>query len=371
MMIFSRWKIYIALFITSLAIIGCIFYAYFHNKIINPPVATVEILHIERKLPINEVFDPPYEYTTNSGIIRHPHTDGYLVSFHTDMAPSTRFYRTKLHLLEMDKNFKTLYHSQIHQEKFYTFHPQHWSGLSAAQDPRLFEVNGKIFMLYNDSVVSGRREVYIGEIELQNHYMYAKNILHLNYQQGAYRDQKNWSPFIYDDQIYFIYTTNPYVILHWDQRTNSVTKVYAEHGAFGDAWNLGDLRGGTPAIYVKELDAYLTFFHSCLRYREREPKTLKVHQPFSRIYYMGAYLFDAKPPFKILAYTPQPLSYKDQYKKLNVNYHIIFPCGLLEQEDRFLISAGIQDEKTEILSVKKADLYKQFKYIDRGNQKGK
>lgn len=350
--------------LTTALIYGGGYYKYQVNKIINPPVETCDILTKVCILPVNEYFTPKYEYTTNSGMIKNPNGNGYLVSFHTDINPSTRYYRTRLHVFELDDNFQVLQHHSVRQEDWYEFHPNHWSHLSAAQDPRLFRANNKTYMLYNDMVASHKREVYIADVIFKQDRLAVENIKLLNYEPRAYLDQKNWSPFVYSNEIFFIYSTDPFVILHWDQINNTITRTQVDLKSFGDEWPWGKIRGGTPAIYVKSLDAYLTFFHSSLPYREKEPKNFKIHNPLPRIYYMGAFIFSAKPPFKIIAFTPKPLSYKDFYKELYVDYHIIFPCGLMEEEDSFLLSVGIEDIRTEMLRVSKDDLYKQFKYIN-------
>ena len=111
-------------------------------------------------------------------------------------------------------------------------------------------------------------------------------------------------------------------------------------------WLWGELQGGTPAIRYNET-AYLGLFHSKF-YHEIEGYMW---------YVFGAYLFDATPPFHILALSESPLILKrDWYEKFeyafdNVQY-IVYPMGIIREigegdfalgdSDFLYISFGIQ-----------------------------
>ena len=59
----------------------------------------------------------------------------------------------------------------------------------------------------------------------------------------------------------------------------------------------GKIRGGTPALLLPDGSAYLTFFHS----------RGMVHAHKINTYFMGAYLFAAKPPFGIIYMSSEPI----------------------------------------------------------------
>lgn len=343
-----------------------------HNPVINKPVATIELLKPVATLPIGNLFTPAYDYTTNASIIKHPYSNGYLIAFHTDVAPRTRSYHTNMHIAALDDYFNVVAHTKIR-----SLIPKNkgqqlqYSTLNMPQDPRLFFTGDKVYVFYNDAHYMLRREMHYAELNINEHNVSLVNERKLNVDVEESQDQKNWSPFLFNNELYLIYKIDPHIILKLERNTGDVAVAYTNAISFSSFWPLGELRGGTPAIYVAELNAYLTFFHSMLPYRAREPKEISHHRPFSRIYYTGAFLFEAQPPFKILAYTPTPLSFKDQYKHIDQNHNIIFPMGLFEEEEHFIISAGIQDYKTVLFSINKKDLYKQFVYLQNGELSAK
>lgn len=358
-------KILIFLVVCGLCI-GCFSYyqKYYASKILNSPVATAEILTLVKSIPVKDYLNAKDHEMNNSGILRHPVKNGFLLSLHAISYNSSKSKHTsKLHLLELDQDYQLVKHNELNHESCYKFSERYADMGSSALDVRLFNADKKTYMVYSDIVSSSKRDMFIADLIINNDELQIAKVKPLQYLQGGFRDEKNWSPFVYKKDVYFIYKTHPFIILHWDPETNKITEAFEHKESFGEQWGLGEIHGGTPAIYVKDLDAYLTFFQSSIPYRERNKGNANVHSNLLRIYYVGAFIFQAKPPFKLLAYTQMPLSPKDFYKERDVNCHVIFPCGLIEEEDRFLISAGINQIRTEVFSVEKKDLYKQLKYI--------
>lgn len=338
---------------------------YYVSKILNLPVSTAEILTRVKDIPVKDYLNAKNDEMNNSGILRHPVKNGYLLSLHAISYDSSKSkFISKLHLLELDQDYQLVKHNELNLESWYKFPDRHVYRDSSAIDVRLFNADKKTYMVYSDKVSSSKRDMFIADVIFNKDELQIDKVRALKYLQGGYKDEKNWTPFVYKNDIYFIYKTHPFIILHWAPETNEITEAFEHKESFEEQWGLGEIHGGTPAIYVKDLDAYLTFFHSSVPYREQSQSNAKVHSALLRIYYVGAFIFQAEPPFKLLAYTQMPLSSKDFYKERDVNHHIIFPCGLIEEEDRFLISAGINQIKTEVFSVQKKDLYKQFKYLN-------
>lgn len=363
---YIKYKILIFLGISFLGLgIFSYYQKHYVSKILNPPVATAEILTHVKDIPVKNYLNAKNDEMNNSGMLRHPFKSGYLLSLHAiSYHDSKNKFISKLHLLELDQDYQLVKHKELNHDSWYEAPERNVYNGSSALDVRLFNEGKNTYMVYSDIVSSFKRDMFIADVSFNKDALHIDKVRALKYLQSGYRDEKNWSPFVYNNEVYFIYTTHPFVILHWNRDTNEITEAFEHRESFGEQWRLGEIRGGTPAIYVKDLDAYLTFFHSSLPYRERNRSNAKVHSNLLRIYYVGAFIFQAKPPFKLLAYTPMPLSSKDFYKKRNVNCHVIFPCGLVEEEDRFLISAGINQITTEVFSVHKNDLYKQFKYLN-------
>jgi predicted GH43/DUF377 family glycosyl hydrolase len=112
-------------------------------------------------------------------------------------------------------------------------------------------------------------------------------------------------------------------------------------------------RGGTQAIFDK--DHYLAFFHSWKDFPTIQSNGKKIAH-----YTIGAYTFDAHPPFAITAVSPEPLVSKDFYQppyyKTWKPMRCIFPCGMVLSEDFVWISYGRQDHEIWIAKIDKKSL---------------
>ena len=112
------------------------------------------------------------------------------------------------------------------------------------------------------------------------------------------RTEKNWVPFVYNDELLLSYTIKPHRVFRPIFGTNTC-QTYAL--SINEAhWNWGVLRGGTQGLLVD--GEYLSFFHTCkdLQTVQSEGKRM-VH------YFMGAYTFSPSPPFTITSLSPEPL----------------------------------------------------------------
>jgi hypothetical protein len=70
------------------------------------------------------------------------------------------------------------------------------------------------------------------------------------------------------------------------------------------AWGYGDMRGGTPAVYLND-SRYLSFFHST--------NDITTNGTQLKTYVFGAYVLDSKPPFSIQAISRQPPVHESMY----------------------------------------------------------
>lgn len=160
------------------------------------------------------------------------------------------------------------------------------------------------------------------------------------------RHEKNWIWFEHEGVWHFIYSIVPHVVvragLEWKIEKQHSTKVEFP-------WTHGEPRGGTPPIRIG--DEYLCFFHSAVPWR-----------PQKRRYFMGAYAFQAKPPFKITRYTPEPLliGSENDFRSLNSPL-VIFPNGALLEGQELLVVFGVNDEHCGWIKIPVADLNKRMK----------
>jgi predicted GH43/DUF377 family glycosyl hydrolase len=213
------------------------------------------------------------------------------------------------------------------------------SGEFRVEDPRLFVCGGRLHIVYGDGF-----EVYHGVFDESLKIEKWKNITNFSVRiEENDGREKNWCPFDYEGHPHFIYSDNPRVI--WCP--------YRRQAILSDqklTWDYGQIRGGSPAIPYN--GGYLTFFHSAKNAGDRE-------WYHGRLYYMGAYFFEAKPPFRVTHMTKVPIMRGEEL--YNNPQHpskviVVFPAGVIESNDSFFVSLGINDHYTGVIRVSKFTL---------------
>ncbi len=144
--------------------------------------------------------------------------------------------------------------------------------------------------------------------------------------------EKNWLWFSHDDALHLIYSAVPHEVVRWseDIKAGQVWKTEPVHMP----WSMGEIRGGTTPVRIGK--EYWTFFHSSI--------TCAPGAGYKRQYHMGAYAFEAHPPFRITKITPRPLltgSPNDHW--LPGKPACIFPCGAVMRDGKWLIVGGSND----------------------------
>jgi predicted GH43/DUF377 family glycosyl hydrolase len=203
------------------------------------------------------------------------------------------------------------------------------------EDPRVIVRNGRPLVSY---CTFRRWNCFAHQVagEINNrwqvtrpmHVAFGKNGNHL---LGNTGHEKNWIWFDHDGQLFFIYRTD---------ETHEVCRV--ENGvvverteAPGLVWSFGEARGGTPPIRVG--DHYVSFFHSSTNHTNPAE--------FLKRYHMGAYAFEAKPPFRVVGWTQKPILSGSENDMVcpGVWARVVFPCGAMLRGDEFWIVGGSND----------------------------
>lgn len=77
-------------------------------------------------------------------------------------------------------------------------------------------------------------------------------------------------------------------------------------------------------------------------------------------YFMGAYTFAAQPPFELKRISPAPVIGKNFYNgpkyKTWKPLIVVFPGGIVEEKDHFLVAYGRQDHEIWITKIDKTGL---------------
>lgn len=119
-------------------------------------------------------------------------------------------------------------------------------------------------------------------------------------------------------------------------------------------WNYGFARGGTPPL---EYDGHLLrFFHSRIN---SEPGLI----PWR--YFVGAYLMENKPPFKVVHVSQKPIIYGSEVDDLNKDdrksakyrkQNVVFPAGVILRNGHWILSLGVNDCQCAVVKIKPEDL---------------
>lgn len=160
----------------------------------------------------------------------------------------------------------------------------------------------------------------------------------------GFSKEKNWVFFESDSRLFSVYSTQPqHTVIELDGH-----RAFNKQETPGPVWHWGLVRGGTSPLWVG--DRWLSVFHSSL------PNEVAPH--FVR-YYAGAYTFSAEPPFEVLQVSETPLfcGSEEDGHQVDPRYvagwkpFVVFPCGIVRDGEKFLVSLGINDWQCAIARV--------------------
>lgn len=168
----------------------------------------------------------------------------------------------------------------------------------------------------------------------------------------AQNHEKNWLWFEHDGKPHMVYRHTPHQVVEWPDFFEFRNPVVHDSRFTNPRWCHGEPRGGTPPVRVG--DEYWSFFHSSLPWR-----------PPKRQYFMGAYAFEAKPPFRITRMSLRPLlagSIADPWAEgLPL---VVFPCGAVLEDGRWIVTMGINDYRCGWIEIPHKELEQQTDYVE-------
>ena len=213
------------------------------------------------------------------------------------------------------------------------------------EDPRVLVHNDKIYVscatYVHDAFHLVHQKMLVFDKDFNHidniHFKYGFNGINLKENTGI---EKNWTFFVYNDKLMCIYKLSPHTVLEFDWNGNLLTE-YITHNSFQSNWKYGIPRGGTNPIYKDGY--YISFFHSHIYWGKGK-----------RRYFMGHYKFNSVPPFDIIETSNKFIlmgSEKDERIYPEENPLVVFPCGAILDDDKCLVSLGVNDEKTAIITI--------------------
>lgn len=251
----------------------------------------------------------------------------------------------KLGICELDENFEPIQSTN----KVLNLHSdlQGFAKGFHVEDPRLFVYNDKLFLSYTDGYQMLQASI--------NHETFeATDSFYLDKPQGA-GTEKNWTFFEHENKLYCLYDIPSMTIFEMDGSKHK--QVYKTE--YENKWNFGTIRGGTSPVKVGQ--NYLTFFHSSIDMHSKG-----VH---GRQYYMGAMLFEGKPPFAPIAISKRPIIageyITESLKRLSNKIFVVFPAGVIRKKDCWSVSFGYNDLQCRYIDIPDDYLSKCFLKIEQ------
>ncbi len=318
----------------------------FPKELKDIPFADENLVLGTKTIEIRNVFAP-----YNPALIKND--NGYTMFFRYDKI--RQMYcgsvNTYIGCAKLDKNFEQT------KEEFTTIN----TGSEFAEDPRVIQSANNTYLVYNDLIGKSKRAMHVAHLEPTTCEIQSIIPLDLRINQI----EKNWSPFTYcgknqEESLYFQYlVAAPRKILKFENKQSSfeLEKSYARGEVWSPRW--GTPYGGTPAHLVD--GEYLSFFHS------KFVDSMGIYW-----YVMGAYTFEAKPPFNITSVSPHPILFENIYGSTHLNTAdpmkcVIFPTGFVidEQNDKTVIhlACGENDSTCKIITLDKDQLLKSLKKV--------
>jgi predicted GH43/DUF377 family glycosyl hydrolase len=208
-----------------------------------------------------------------------------------------------------------------------------------AEDPRLFVFNNELFISY---MGIGKEGYAVGMARINTETMQAEDSFYFR-KPDLNIPEKNWTFFEHDSKLYSVYNTAPHTIFEINGK--EWTEVYKTN--FANDWKYGILRGGTPP--QRHGEYFISFFHSGVDFAKSNGR------PTGRQYFMGAYLFEAEPPFNIVAISKEPLlageRIDDSIPRMWNKLFVIFPNGKFRRGNSWTVSFGENDYQCRFVEI--------------------
>jgi len=216
------------------------------------------------------------------------------------------------------------------------------------EDPRIFNTGRKLWLTCTN-FIQGKSYAHqtmavldpLWNVQGINHPVYGDNGHDIWANKGH---EKNWTWFFHEGSPHLIYNIEPHTVLKCDAGASVVEKF--ETTVEKDIWFYGQRRGGSNPIRVG--DEYFAFYHSSTPWWNGR-----------RRYYMGAYAFEAKPPFRITRSTTIPLMYGSAHNRRVLEFPlVIFPGGSTYNEEtkEHFVVFGVNDFQSGWVKIPHEDL---------------
>lgn len=327
-------------------------------------VTAISLIDLEEKkqefvLGTKRIEIPGFPFAFNPSIIRW--NGSLLLCFRDIPNPKTPFF-SFIYLVWLNDDFTPKSTPQVlHQLSPWFPQP------SRAEDARLIKVGERLYIVYSDNkekdLSRGGFRVYIAELKIEKNdfNVISDECLSIFEGESKQKREKNWVPFDYHNNLLLAYSLTPHVIFNPLLGTGQCETFATSNSEL--YWDWGDLRGGTTALKIND-SSYLSFFHS-----SKDMQSVHSDGKVVSHYFMGAYIYDSEPPFKITNISPEPIVAKNfyngtVYKPYWKPIRCVFPCGYIVEGDDIWVTYGRQDHEMWVVKIDKPGLLRSLIPVD-------
>ena len=244
-----------------------------------------------------------------------------------------------------------------------------------AQDPRILILNEIIYVVFICLSPYENQEYCIGITQFNEWnpiFLQIENI-------KKNHIEKNWTPFVKDNQLYFVYNYDPLIIINYDFNQNGICKVVyrQKNCSLPINTSITYLRGGSNLIHYKD-GYYIGGCHSKIRKNclEKYTHIILLNTNTWELVYISKpvmYLCDIKD--ELNAWWQSPGSNK-KLETFNSNTNILFdktphmiqnPVSLYLKDDKFYMTINVRNSVSLLYELSFANL---FDFIKSGKHIG-
>ena len=245
--------------------------------------------------------------------------DGYALAWRN------AFWGSDIFVSRLDKLFRPVRGSNAKLEL------THVAAATSREDPRFFMLRGQPHLMYVGLTGKGRNRVASVLYARLTDRLAVEEVACPHYaQRNGW--EKSWSSWEHDGQHYATHSITPHRVLRIDGDKAEV--AYETPTLSNWTWGGTGLHGGACPVLVGE--EWYSFFHAWKRTAERQ-----------RVYATGILTFSAKPPFKALRMTPEPIQVAEP-NTFGWYADCTFPAGLVRLGDDWILSSGEHDRTTRL-----------------------
>lgn len=260
---------------------------------------------------------------------------------------------------EFHKNMSTVIYWKLKDLPQFTIVPL-FSSKNICENNEILETSQgiedpRIFRFRNELWIYGHFRGFLGEcihtpIIVKATPPYSiENVIKLKTHIKTEHLEKNWMPFEYKGELYFVYSISPHIILKCNVKTGFCYEMYRTDMLKHHPLTKNHLGGGAPPVLVNyEGNSY---FLSISHTRNNDPRVIRKN---------FFYLFRAEPPFDIVSVSKIFNADEEEY------HDIEFASGLLvnKENKRIIVSYGISDCYSIMKEYVLEDILKNMFYVE-------